>query len=58
MPSTVNLLGFSLNHNQQSRATQIGLVLTRVVEAAIEVKERELIQVGKCRARQIPAAPA
>jgi hypothetical protein len=39
-------------------AIQTGLVVTKVVEAAIEVKDSELIQVAKCMARQIPAAAA
>jgi hypothetical protein len=58
IPSTVNRVGFSLNQSQESKATQTGLVVTRVVEAAIEVKESEVIQVAKCMARQTPAAAA
>ena len=37
MPIKVNLLGFSRNHHQPNRETQRGLVVTKVVEAAIEV---------------------
>jgi hypothetical protein len=35
--------------------TQMGLVVTRAVEAAMEVKAKEGIQVAKCRARHTPA---
>src|ERR687885_365507 len=58
IPRLVSFVGFSFNQSQESRATQTGLVVTRVVEAAIEVKESEVIQQAKCTARQIPAAPA
>lgn len=37
-------------------ATQMGFVVNKVVEAAIEVKEREVIQVAKWMARHTPAA--
>jgi hypothetical protein len=36
----------------------MGLVVTKVVEAAIEVKERDEIQLAKCKAKQVPAAVA
>jgi hypothetical protein len=58
MPKIVRRVGLSLNQSQESIAIQTGLVVTRVVEAAIEVKDSELIQVAKCTARQIPAAAA
>ena len=56
MPIAVSLQGFSPHQNQESNATQMALVVTKVVEATMEVKEREVIQVTKCPAKQIPAA--
>jgi hypothetical protein len=47
IPAIVSLVGFSFHQSQESRATQTGFVVTRVVEAAIEVKESEVIQVAK-----------
>jgi len=58
IPHIVILLGFSLHQSQENNGTQMALVVTKVVEAAIEVKERELVQLAKCSAKQIPAATA
>jgi hypothetical protein len=50
--------GVSLRHNQRIRATQIGLVVTIVALAAMEVYAREVIHKAKCAPRKIPASTA
>src|SRR3712207_7243421 len=44
------------SHNQRIRATQIGLVVTMVALAAMEVYAREVIHKAKCAPRKIPAS--
>lgn len=58
IPKIVSLLNFSWNKNRDSKATQIGLVVTKVVDATIEVNAKEEIQLAKCPAKQIPAMMA
>jgi hypothetical protein len=40
-------VGFSRNHSHEIKDTQIGLVVTSVVDAAMEVKDKEVIQATK-----------
>src|ERR687894_310694 len=56
MPAAVRREGVSPRQNQRIRATQIGLVVTMVALAAMEVYAREVIHKAKCAPRKIPAS--
>ena len=53
-PKSCFLLIVSLRIMKLSKATQIGLVVTRIVLLATDICSRDMIQVIKCAAKKMP----